>query len=118
MIWAIGLPSTKAVSTFTGRPRWEAMLATLVSAEVACIVKRRLLCTGWPLSGVIRTPMLVGVIIAQAASCRSSMMWCSPSGRFVGGWVRTPRGARSSGSGRGSGEQPGHLVVGGQQAGY
>ena len=118
MIWAIGLPSTKAVSTFTGRPRWEAMLATLVSADVACIVKRRLLCTGWPLSGVIRTPMLVGVIIAQAASCRSSMMWSSPSGRF--GWrvVRMPRGARSRGLVGGSGEQSGHLVVGGQQAGH
>jgi hypothetical protein len=33
----MGLPWTKVVNTFTGNPRYDEMLATLVSALVACI---------------------------------------------------------------------------------
>jgi hypothetical protein len=42
------------------------ILATLVSALVACIVKVSLQCMGWPLAGVRRTPMLVGTRSAVA----------------------------------------------------
>src|SRR5665811_574903 len=46
-------------------------LATLVSAEVACITYRLETCTAWPFSGVIRTPMDVGTTSDQVASSRS-----------------------------------------------
>jgi hypothetical protein len=42
------------------------MVATFVSALVACMKKELLLCTGWPFSGVMRTPMLVGTTIDHA----------------------------------------------------
>ena len=38
------------------------MLATFDSALVACIVNVSLAWTGWPPTGVILTPMLVGTI--------------------------------------------------------
>ena len=62
---AIGLPSTKVVRTFTGRPRYDEMLATFVSALVACIMNRLLDATVWPSGGQMRTPMLVGTTRAQ-----------------------------------------------------
>ena len=49
---AKGLPSTKVVSTLTGRPRYEEMLATFVSALVACKCRTSLDWTGCPFSGV------------------------------------------------------------------
>ena len=77
---AIGLSSTNAVRTLTGRPRNEEIDATFVSADVASIVYRWLLWTGWPWSGVRRTPMLVGTTIAQVALLRSCIA-LSPSFR-------------------------------------
>src|SRR5665811_1337340 len=46
-------------------------LATLVSAEVACITYRLETCTAWLFSGVIRTPTDVGTTSDQVASSRS-----------------------------------------------
>jgi hypothetical protein len=43
---AIGLPLTNLVSTLTRSPRYEATLATLDSALVACMTKLLLQCTG------------------------------------------------------------------------
>jgi VanZ family protein len=59
---AIGLSFTKVVNTFTGRPNDDEMVATFVSALVACISKSLLLCTGWEFTGVILTPMLEATI--------------------------------------------------------
>ena len=67
---AIGLSLTKVVRTFTGSPRYETTLATLVSALVACIVNVWLQCMGWRTVGVSRTPMLVGTSKAKAQSFR------------------------------------------------
>ncbi len=61
---ANGLSFTKAVRTLTGRPRKDEILATLVSALVACRWKVSLEWTGCPLSGVTRKPMLVGTSMA------------------------------------------------------
>ncbi len=61
----------------TGRPRYEEMLATLVSALVTCMINVSLACTGWPWSGVSRTPMLVGTSIAYLAFERSSILYKS-----------------------------------------
>jgi hypothetical protein len=60
MKWATGLSLTNAVKTLTGRPRYEATLATLLSALVACILKVSLQWNGWEFTGVNRIPMLVG----------------------------------------------------------
>src|SRR5215207_7364376 len=79
---AIGLSFTKVVSTFTGSPRHEEMLATLVSALVACMKKVWLQWTGCPSTGVMRTPMLVGTSRAWAKSFFRAMV------------VRSVRGAR------------------------
>ena len=58
----MGLSLTNAVSTLTGNPRKEAMLATLVSALVTCIWNVELQWKGCPSKGVSRIPMLVGTI--------------------------------------------------------
>ncbi len=60
MIRATGLPFTKAVSTFTGRPRKEATLATLDSALVTWSRNVSLQWNGCPPRGVSRKPMLDG----------------------------------------------------------
>ena len=70
---AIGLPLTKVVRIFTGRPRNEATLATFDSALVTCISKVPPQCTGWPLRGVIRIPMLVGMTRAYLQFCFRSI---------------------------------------------
>jgi VanZ family protein len=59
---AIGLSFTKVVNALTGNPKEDAILATFVSALVACISKSLLLCTGWEFAGVILTPMLEATI--------------------------------------------------------
>ncbi len=61
---AIGLPLTNVVSTFTGRPRYDATLATLVSALETCKSSVPPAWTGWPAGGMMRTPMLVGTTSA------------------------------------------------------
>ena len=76
IILATGLSLTKAVRTFTGMPRNAGMLATLVSAEVTCILKVSEQWKGCPSNGVRRTPMLVGTSIAYFASSRNEIaMW-------------------------------------------
>jgi hypothetical protein len=67
---------TNVVSTLTGSPRKEAMLATLVSALVVCMMKVPPPCTGCPASGVMRTPMLVGTTSAYSQPCFSSIFIC------------------------------------------
>src|SRR5881394_3335036 len=64
MIWARGLPLTNVVSTFTGKPRYDEMLATLVSALETCSIKLVAWCTPCPKAGARRMPMLVGTTMA------------------------------------------------------
>src|SRR5688572_30611163 len=49
------------------------MLATFVSALVTCMTKAPPECTGCPLGGVMRTPMLVGTTSAYLQFCFSSI---------------------------------------------
>src|SRR5436190_21452679 len=64
MIWASGLPFTNVVSTFTGKPKYDEMLATFVSALETCSVKLVAWCTPCPNAGARRMPMLVGTTMA------------------------------------------------------
>jgi hypothetical protein len=68
---AIGLSLTNLVRTLTGKPRYDEILATFVSALVACIVKVSLQWTGCPSFGVILIPMLVGTSKAHLHSLRN-----------------------------------------------
>ena len=70
---AIGLPLTKVVSTFTGRPRYDATLATFVSALVACMIRDPAQCTGCPWGAAIRIPILEGTTMAYLQFFLSSI---------------------------------------------